>query len=159
MTVDTERGVIVHKTAADFPPGARFLTGRRTITEADISGFANLTWDTYPLHTDEEFARTTPYGTRIASGPMTFSFAVGLMAVSQVFGDSIIGFLGLGDFRTLAPVRAADTLHVEAEVVGNRPTSKPGRAVVAMRYNIINQHQDTVLTAEMRFLMHAPATS
>lgn len=145
---------MTHRTAGDFPPGATFVTGRRTITEADIGNFAGLTWDSYPLHTDEEFARTTPYGTRIASGPMTFSFAVGLMAVSQTFGDSIIGFLGLGEMRTLAPVRAGDTIHVVATVTGNRPTSKPGRAVVAMRYDVINARQDTVLTAEMRFLMH-----
>lgn len=119
--------------------------------------FACLTWDSYPLHTDEEFARTTVYGTRIASGPMTFSFAVGLMAVSQVFQDRIIGFLGLGDRRTLAPVRGGDTIRVEAEVTDNRPTSTPGRAVVAMRYAIVNQTKERVLTAEMRFLVHAPA--
>lgn len=147
------------KTAADFPQGARFVTGGRTVTEADIGNFACLTWDSYPLHTDEEFARTTVYGTRIASGPMTFSFAVGLMAVSQVFQDSIIGFLGLGDLRTLAPVRAGDTIRVEAEVTDNRPTSKPGRAVVAMRYDVVNEKKDRVLTAEMRFLMHAPSAS
>ncbi len=150
---------MTQKTAADFPRGARFVTVARTITEADIGNFAGLTWDTYPLHTDEEFARETVYGTRIASGPMTFSFAVGLMAVSQVFQDSIIGFLGLGELRTLGPVRAGDTIRVEAEVVDNRATSKPGRAVVAMRYDVVNQKRERVLMAEMRFLMHAATTA
>lgn len=36
-------------------------------------------------------------------------------------------------------------------------TSKPGRAVVTMRCDVITRRQDAVLTAEMRFLMHGPA--
>ena len=56
-------------------------------------------------------------------------------------------------------MRAGDTIRVEAEVTDNRPTSKPGRAVVAMRYDVVNQKKERVLTAEMRFLMHAPSAS
>jgi acyl dehydratase len=48
--------------------GDEFQTGDRTITQADVDQFVNLSGDVNPLHTDEEFAKTASFGTRIAHG-------------------------------------------------------------------------------------------
>jgi 3-hydroxybutyryl-CoA dehydratase len=40
----------------DLNVGDSFVTKGRTITEADLVNFAALTWDTYPLHVDAEWA-------------------------------------------------------------------------------------------------------
>ena len=40
----------------DLEVGDSFTTKGRTITEADLVNFAALTWDTYPLHVDAEWA-------------------------------------------------------------------------------------------------------
>ncbi|TDA68014.1 MAG: hypothetical protein D9V47_08885 [Clostridia bacterium] len=62
----------------DFAPGQEFLTARRTVTETDIVNFAGLSGDFNPLHTDEEYAKTTPFGRRIAHGLLISSISSGL---------------------------------------------------------------------------------
>ena len=55
-----------------------FASSARTITEADIVNFAGVSGDFNPIHTDHEFARTTPWRKPIAHGMLVFSVAVGL---------------------------------------------------------------------------------
>ena len=50
--------------------GAEFETAGRTITEADIIMYAGLSGDYAPLHIDEEYAKKTQFGGRIAHGPL-----------------------------------------------------------------------------------------
>jgi MaoC like domain len=57
----------------DFAVGDRVVTRGRTVDIGDIATFAGLTGDHYPLHTDQEFAKTTRFETRIAHGPLTFA--------------------------------------------------------------------------------------
>ena len=53
----------------ELNPGDSWVSPRRTITEADIVMFAAMTGDHNPIHTDEEFAKTTIFGGRILHGP------------------------------------------------------------------------------------------
>ncbi|MEK7387591.1 MAG: MaoC/PaaZ C-terminal domain-containing protein, partial [candidate division NC10 bacterium] len=55
----------------DFKVGEMLVTGRRTVDAGDVSRYAGLSGDFNPLHTDEEFAKTTPFGTRVAHGILT----------------------------------------------------------------------------------------
>lgn len=41
----------------------------KTITETDVYLFAGISGDLNPMHVNEEYARTTPFGARIAHGP------------------------------------------------------------------------------------------
>ena len=52
----------------DIAVGDTWKSGARTVTETDIVMFAGLTGDYNPLHVDEEFAKETFYGARIAHG-------------------------------------------------------------------------------------------
>jgi len=46
---------------------------KRTITEKDVNDFATLTDDFNPLHTDEEYAKTTQFGGKIMHGMLAAS--------------------------------------------------------------------------------------
>ncbi|HOL16624.1 MAG TPA: MaoC family dehydratase [Bacillota bacterium] len=87
---------------------------RRTITEADIVNFAGITGDYNPIHVDEEYAKTTIFGGRIAHG--IFSAAL----ISNVLGNKLPGpgciYLEQ-TLRFLAPVRIGDTIEAEVEVI------------------------------------------
>ncbi len=137
----------------DFIVGDVVVTYALTVTEAHVVGFAGLTGDYYPLHMNEEYARSTKFGTRIAHGPLTFCLAVGLVGQTHVFGNSIIAFLGVREMTLKAPVKFGDTIYVKAQVIVKRETSNESKGITTMRYDVLNQHDTVVLSAEMNFLM------
>ena len=61
----------------DFKVGEALVSGRRTVDGGDVSRFAGLTGDFNPLHTDAEFAKTTPFGARVAHGILTLAMSNG----------------------------------------------------------------------------------
>lgn len=126
----------------DLTVGRRWGSPSRTVTEADVGNFAGLTGDHFPLHTSEEYAARTEFGTRIAHGLLGLTFAHGLMwARTGELDESIIAFLGIGEWKFLAPIHFGDSLHVEYEVVTRRQSAKhPDRGVVDFGVTVFNQH-------------------
>ena len=47
--------------------------GYRPVTQADLDGFAAVSGDDNPIHTDPEFAATTPFERPVAHGMFLFS--------------------------------------------------------------------------------------
>ena len=81
----------------------------KTITEADIVLFAGVSGDNNAVHTNEEFAATTPFGGRIAHGFLTLSLFPMLMAKSDCprpAGVKMGVNYGGNKVRFLAPVRS-----------------------------------------------------
>jgi acyl dehydratase len=140
----------------DFEPGTTVETRARTVTEADIGNHAGLTWDFYPLHTDEEFASGTRFGTRIAHGPLVYTMSIGLMPI-DFFGDAIEAFLGVDDMRHAGPVFPGDTISVRATVREARPTSNGKSGVVKIEYETRNQRDEIALSFTGVFLMRREA--
>ena len=85
----------------------------KTITETDVYLFAGISGDFNPLHLNEEFARLTPFKTRIAHG-----------ALPQSLIASVLGMIlpGLGTIaveircRFKAPTFFGDTVTAKARV-------------------------------------------
>jgi acyl dehydratase len=130
----------------DFTLGEVMITRGRTIDAADLSVFAGLTGDHYPLHTDEEYAKSSRFETRIAHGPFTFSVAVGLVALSNFYGNSIVALVEISSLRALKPVVPGDTVHVQAEVVGLKPGNKPKYGEITVNYSVRNQRDEEVMS-------------
>jgi acyl dehydratase len=124
-----------------------------TVTETHVVNWASLTGDWVPLHTNVEYARRTPFGERIAHGPLTLALALGLVVRTGVFGDAVEAWLGLDQVRLPAPVRFRDTIEVEAEVTEHRRTSRPGRGLAVLTYTVRNQHREVVMTFTSSFLL------
>ena len=96
----------------------------KTVTEADIILFAGISTDVNPAHLDEEYAKTTMFGGRIAHGMLSAGF------ISAVLGCHLPGPGTIYMSQTLkfkAPVRAGDTVTAtvtvkEVNVAKNRVT-------------------------------------
>ena len=142
------------KTWEDFEVGYKLTTAAITVTEAHIVNFAGLTGDYYPLHMNEEYAKKSNFGTRIAHGPLTFCLAVGLVGQTGIFADSLVAFLGADNLRYLLPVKIGDTINVLVEVIRKGEVSKRDRGITTMQYTIRNQRAEVVTTVEMNFMMH-----
>ncbi|MFQ5342243.1 MAG: MaoC/PaaZ C-terminal domain-containing protein [Anaerolineae bacterium] len=138
----------------DFAVGDSFWTQGITVTDAHLVGWAGLTMDFYPLHMDATYAAQTQFGERIAHGPLTFALAVGLVGLTGIAKDSVIAWLGVDNMRIPAPVKIGDTIRVRAEVTDMRETKKPDQGYTVMRYDVVNQNDVTVMTFDMKFLMH-----
>ena len=77
----------------DFSIGAKFQSGQRIVTGESVAAFSELTGDVVRIHTDEEFARTTPFGRRIAQGAFVFSIATGLFTQLNLINDTLLAFV------------------------------------------------------------------
>ncbi|MFC7408768.1 MULTISPECIES: MaoC family dehydratase [Hydrogenophaga] len=97
----------------DLRPGLS-ATFSRTITEADIVLFAGVSGDNNAVHLNEEFARSTPFGGRIAHGMLSASVISAAIA-NRLPGPGTI-YLGQ-QLKFRAPVRPGDTVHATVEVV------------------------------------------
>ena len=140
-------GLYFEEFAIDEP----VVTRARTVGEADMVT-AGVSGDWNPLHVDEEFCRTADYGGRIAHGPLSMSMAIGLMSQQNLIDGTALGLLGLKwDFQ--APVRIGDTIHAVVMAVEKRPTSKPGRGIVVLKFDVKNQHDAVVQVGTMTLLM------
>ncbi len=136
----------------EFQIGSEVVSQGRTITEADIVNFAGLTGDYNTIHTDAEFAKTTPFGERIAHGMLGLSFAVGL-AVQQGFGEgTTIAFTGL-EWKFKGPVRIGDTIHARFKVKQAKEVRTAGGGFVVFDVRVFNQRDEVVQQGEWTILM------
>lgn len=86
----------------------------KTVSEADIVGFADISGDTNPVHLNEDFAAATPFKGRIAHGML------GASLLSTVFGTKLPGpgcIYISQDLRFKAPVRIGDTVVAKVTIV------------------------------------------
>jgi itaconyl-CoA hydratase len=114
----------------------------RTLTETDNVLFCSLTMNTQPLHMDEEFARKTPFGTRIMNGIFTLGVVVGI-SVGDLTQGTIIANLGYENVRHPHPMYAGDTLYVETLVVAkSESSSRPDAGIVTLKHSGRNQSGD-----------------
>jgi 3-hydroxybutyryl-CoA dehydratase len=96
----------------DLKVGMSAMFGK-TVTEADIAGFAGVSGDTNPIHLHDGFARTTRFGQRIAHGMLSGSF------ISTVIGTKLPGPGAVyisQSMNFMAPVIIGDTITAIATI-------------------------------------------
>lgn len=127
----------------DLEPGMRFRTFRRTVTETDLVVFIGATGMLETIFIDAAWEDGAITG-RPVPGALTYALIEGLLLQGMIQGTGL-AMLELHQ-RIHAPVMVGDSVHAEVEVLSVRPTSKPGRAVVASRIDVYNQHGKAVMT-------------
>ena len=128
----------------DFTVGVEHVTRGRTITESDVVNFAGLSGDFIELHTNEEYARQSPFGRRIAHGLLTLSISSGLMVQMNLITDTVVAFYGIDKLRFVKPVFIGDTIHVRKTVIDAMAKSSE-MGVVTFETTVLNQKGETVL--------------
>ena len=113
----------------------------KTITDADILLFTAVSGDTYGLHVDDEYAKTTRFGQRVAHGMLSASL---LSAVHALLLQRPGGLYVSQTVRCLRPVFIGDTLTARVEVVELLPTKRRMRCLTT----IVNQRGKTVIDGE-----------
>jgi len=134
----TDRGSYRYE---DLFVGMRFRSPGRTITDADIVGFAGLTGDFSELHTSDVYARNSEFGRRVAHGMLGLAYAHGLMwARTGELRETAIAFLGISDWRFIAPIFVGDTIFVNYALAELRDSkSRPTQAIATFDVELVNQ--------------------
>lgn len=87
---------------------------KKKIEEEDVEKFAEITGDYNPLHMDEEYAKTTMFGGRIAHGMI----GAGIISAGLAMHLPGIGTTYLGQEITFKnPVRIGETIQVRLEII------------------------------------------
>src|SRR2546423_5522764 len=130
----------------DLRIGFRFRTHRRTLAEADLAAFVNLTWLTEELFAVVEGEGQGDAGRaikgRAVPAALVYSFAEGLMLPTMQ--DTGLAFLN-ATLDVKAPTLIGDTLHAEAEGIEHRLTPHADRGLVRFPNKAITQSGRAVL--------------
>lgn len=123
--------------------GEEIESAPRTITEADIMAFAELSGDMNPLHVDPDYARTTIFGERIAHGLLGLSVASGLAWQTGLMQGTAEAFIGM-DWKFRAPIRIGDTIRVRMVATQKREMPHLKGGFVTISAVLLNQRDEVV---------------
>lgn len=101
-------------------------------------------YDNIPLHTDEKYAKTTPFGKLIAPGVMSFMSVWAKYLEVDFFGDELIAGKST-KIEWLKPVFADDVLSGRATIT-KLVKRNPKNGLVEITIEAYNQNGDMVLT-------------
>ncbi len=135
------------KTFNEFKVGDKFTTASRTITEADVVNFSGLSGDFNPLHTDEEFGKSTPFKGRVAHGMLSVAVATGLANQLGIFEGTTIALLSM-TINYKGAVKFGDTIHLELIVAEKKETSKSDKGIVTFNTIVYNQNNEPIVEGQ-----------
>lgn len=111
----TEKDVhVFRKHFEEIEIGETVITAKRTVTEADIVNFSNVSWDHFYAHTDATSLDGTIFTGRVAHGYFVLSAAAGLF-VDAKKGPVLLNY-GLEECRFTKPVYPGMTIGVKLTV-------------------------------------------
>ncbi len=128
---------------SELKVGARIPEISKSITQANITRYANASGDFNPIHINEEYARNTPLGGTIAHGMMVLAYVSQLMTVA--FGQDWLSG-GKLDVRFKTPARPGDTLTVSGEIVSLEEQSSD--RLVGCDILVSNQDSEAIITGK-----------
>jgi acyl dehydratase len=102
------------------------------------------TYDNIPLHTNEEYAKTTPFGGLIAPGVMSFMCVWAKYLEQDFFGDALLAGKST-KIEWHKPVYPGDVLTGKVTIT-NLTRRNPQNGLVEMSLNIYNQRGELVIT-------------
>ena len=164
ITREYARGAKVIETAThpfkryfeELQIGESLLTASKTIGEADVKAFGELTGDMFYMHFDDEAAKASAFGKRIAHGYLVLSDAAGLFVVAEP--GPVLANYGLDTLRFVKPVGLGDSIQVrltcKRKIDRNRKDANgQGQGVVAWDVEVTNQDKELVASYDILTLV------
>ena len=127
----------------DLKIGMAVETAPAVIKKDKMMAFAR-DYDNIPLHTDEEYAKTTPFGKLIAPGVMSFMSVWAKYLEVDFFGEELLAGKST-KIEWLKPVFADDVLSGKATIT-NLVKRNPKNGLVEVTIEAYNQKGELVLT-------------
>ena len=124
----------------DIKIGDRFSTARE-VTDDVIRKFADVSGDYNPIHLDEEFAKTTRFGRRIAHGMLSGAFISAVLG--NEFKERKIVYLSQ-TMKFTAPVFLGDTVTASGTITNIRED----KGIVTLETVCTNQNGETLVKGE-----------
>ena len=137
----------------EFEVGQKITTAGRTVAESDIFNFAGFSGDYNQIHTDAEFAKSTPFGQRVAHGLLGLSIASGLAMRTGLLEGTVIAFREINNWKFIAPVFIGDTIHVEMEVIEIKALPRIGGGSVIITLDVKKQSGETTMKGNWTVLV------
>jgi oxepin-CoA hydrolase/3-oxo-5,6-dehydrosuberyl-CoA semialdehyde dehydrogenase len=130
--------------------GDTVFTGKRTITEADIVNFANVSWDHFYAHVDHTALEGTMFEKPVAHGYFILSAAAGLF-VDGKKGPVLLNY-GIDECRFLKPVYAGATIGVkltckEKTIQDQKDQNDIPKGIVKWLVEVTDQNNEEVAIA------------
>jgi len=126
----------------DLNIGDEHVSTGRTVTETDVISFAGLSGDFNNMHIDEEFAKKTVFGTRVAHGLCVLSIASGLWFSMPRLAT--VAFMGLEDWRFSGAVKFGDTIRITRKLAEKKEHKRPNMGFLTFEVNVHNQNEEIV---------------
>ncbi|WP_137895799.1 phenylacetic acid degradation bifunctional protein PaaZ [Ramlibacter sp. 2FC] len=144
----------------DIQIGESLLTASRVIGDEDVHAFGKLTGDMFYMHFDEEAAKASPFGKRIAHGYLVLSDAAGLFVVPEP--GPVLANYGLDTLRFVKPVGIGDSIQVrltcKRKIDRNKKDANgQGQGVVAWDVEVKNQDGELVASYDILTLVSKKA--
>lgn len=127
----------------DMKVGMKVDTAPAVIEKDKMLAFARL-YDNIPLHTDEEYAKTTPFGKLIAPGVMSFLEVWSKYLEVDFYGEELLAGIST-KIEWLKPVFPDDVLTGTAEIT-NLVERNPKNGLAELTIKVYNQNGELVLT-------------
>ncbi|MEQ1828864.1 MAG: MaoC/PaaZ C-terminal domain-containing protein [Pirellula sp.] len=121
--------------------GDKWTSPMRIIAESDLAGFADLTGDHDPLHTDADFAANGPFGRPVAHGLLGLSILAGLSSKSPAVQTAAL--IDIRSWSFSKPVFIGDSLYAVTEVIDLKAHGRRYGEVHWYR-QLFNQHDERV---------------
>ena len=127
----------------DIELGMTMEVAPAVIDKQKMMDFARI-YDPLPLHTDEEYAKASPFGALIAPGVMSFMSVWAKFLEQDFFGDELLAGKST-KIEWVRPVYADDILMGRAKIT-NLVKRNARNGLVEISVEAFNQHGDLVLT-------------
>ena len=143
----------------DIEVGRPMTHGAYAITREEIFAFANA-FDPQPHHIDEAAAMLSLTKGLCASGWHTCAMTMRMLCDGMLRNAASLGASGIDEVKWLKPVRPGFVLKVRSTCLEKRVMqSRPGVGICQMRHEILNQHDELLMTMENAMFLRVRASA